>query len=156
MKFIQNKIFSQVSEIGIAYSPNAIIINNGKRAAEVMLYTREQQSISVRKLLRGLPHKVLIFTGQGQDEQQKTKIAEVLLWIQQNGNGFFEPIIIDAASWTFDAVAVYTDPGLKAHRAYGLVGGGLCLVRPDQYIAFSCAQFDFVWLEKYLQKVTSW
>ena len=61
-------------------------------------------------------------------------------------------VVIDASDGAVDGAV--GDPGLRAHRRYGGLGGRLVLVRPDGYVACSAPLSRPRLVERYLEMLT--
>jgi len=120
-KAVQKALLNQLSELNIRYLPNI------KRAPAVNLLDSEGKVIQLQQLCRGLNDKLLIFVGN-------KKTADILKWIDWANSHGADPIVISITARSFGLVSVYLDPLAKAHEAYARKAGGVCLVRPDQYL----------------------
>lgn len=145
---------TQISEIGIQYLSNRIIINNGKRAPNVSLLDSMNQAIQLHELLTGLKHKILIFTGKNIPAALIKEIMALDSWINKMPNDLCEGIIISSTKHNFNNKITYFDESLLAHKVYSLVQGGICLIRPDQYIGLSQAQINHHAIEKYMLAIS--
>lgn len=133
-KMVQHAIANNISELGISYASNSIIINNGKRALDAMLIDSKQKPINLQQLFCGLKQKVLFFTGKNHSVEQINQIRQVIAWIHNNVKELCEIIIISSMVLKIDDNDLYHDKNFEAHQSYLLPSGGICVVRPDGYI----------------------
>jgi len=154
IKLLKKAFATRISEIGIKYPSNRSIINNGKRAPDVLLLDSMSQAIHLRKLLHRLKHNILIFTGKNVSDELIKKIIALDSWINKMPNDLFEIIIISATRQNFSNKVVYFDEFLIAHKTYSLMQGGICLIRPDQYIGLSQTQINHYKIEEYVLAIS--
>ena len=145
---------TQISEIGIRYPSNRSIINNGKRAPDVLLLDAMNQAIQLRKLLSGLKHRILIFTGKNVSDELIKEIMALDSWVNKMPNDLFESIIISSSKRDFNNKRTYFDESLLAHKLYLLPQGGICLIRPDQYIGLLQTQINHHEIAKYMSAIS--
>ena len=124
---IQKALLANIGELTIKYLPNSNIINNGERAPDTVIYDQHKAPIQLRTLLRGSKYKVLIFAGE------QPVIAEIDKFTLYQTD-LFELIIISPN--VINNKKVYLDETLLAHMTYHLKAGGMCVVRPDQYVCY--------------------
>jgi 2-polyprenyl-6-methoxyphenol hydroxylase-like FAD-dependent oxidoreductase len=141
-KIIQHKIATTISELDIRYKRSSLIINNGKRAPDALLYDSQDQAVALQSLLSGLNYKLLFFTGKHGSQRFAQQVVQITNWLNEYFPNLFDCMVISAAGNNLFldtqknlTVPVYFDKLLTAHQTYALRRGGICLIRPDQYIA---------------------
>lgn len=153
LKSVQNIFISRVSELGISYPVNNIIMNSGKRAPDGFLLDNNNKKISLYSLFKGVKHKLLFFTGDNCSTEKVQEINQLIKWTNENLSELFEPIMIYKTKIDFENITTYQDESLSVHKQYELMEGGICIVRPDQYIATIHSEFDRNILLIYLGKI---
>lgn len=153
-KHVQTFILSNISELRIQYLANFISPNGAKRAPSATLLNAQKNEIELYSLFKELRFKVLIFTGKNYTADRAKTILALSQWITEQSHGLLEAIIINADTHGLQGSKVYYDPDAQAHAAYGLTKGGICVVRPDEYIALTDTKFDKKRLAAYLEQLS--
>jgi hypothetical protein len=155
---VGEKIADRLSELSVNYrlSPfveehGAARVHAGDRAPDADLRDADNQAQSLHELVRAPRHVLLLFLGASGDAVVKSEaIRDVLAPLPNE--------LIDRyriARGQSDLPAELRDRSGLAHAAYGLLEGGIVLVRPDGYIGYR-STFDPVTLRAYFGRVFSW
>jgi 2-polyprenyl-6-methoxyphenol hydroxylase-like FAD-dependent oxidoreductase len=147
---IKSRLLLSFSQIGISYQKHKKSLNQGKRAPDVELRDTYNQCIHLYKLLHGLKYKLLIFTGKNPSAKQVQQISTIIEWIDTHPHKSIDIVLISSLEINFSHILAYKDQTLEAHKAYLLKQGGICLVRPDQYIELCSRQIDLKKLLSYI------
>lgn len=131
-KMIQKNIVMNLTDLAITYPKNLFIINTGKRPLESTLMDTKHNRVKLYQLLTGSKHFLLLFTGK--NNEKLSKIVEMTQWIDHNHRDFFKIIIISFNNNDFKEKS-YLDEHFHTHKNFKLSNGGICIIRPDQYIA---------------------
>ena len=104
--------------------------------------------VSVFELLHAPVHTLLVMAGRRRHPANlENVVARFARW-----EALAQTVAIDPGDGAIDGVV--GDPGLRAHRRYGALGGRLVLVRPDGYVACSAPPSRPDVLERYLETLT--
>ena len=116
----------------------------GDRAPDVVLAGPEGQRLYDR--LRHPGHTLLIFVGRNPAREKIQQAIEVMRRVEeQYGSLITCQLIMTQQGHALDGLspkAALVDVGGRTHARYGLSTGGLCLIRPDRYVAFHERGFD--------------
>lgn len=134
--WVQKKLLTRLAELNITYQKNLSILNNGQRALDAILHDKQKNCVPLRHLLRGFKHKVLLFTGKNYTAKQAQDILHLIGWMNTEMHGILDPIVISTSEQYFENTLFYIDESFNAHQRYKLLNGGMCVIRPDQHIAY--------------------
>lgn len=139
--FLQKKAANFFTQLSIHYKQSPIIDYQaawkwgapqpGDRAPDVLIES------SFRRLydyLRNPQHHLLLFTGDVIKDNELMQMQEILKEIQQNYSKTVNCFIISPKEIPV-LTNVLVDRDLSLHKRYGFDRAGLCLIRPDLYIA---------------------
>jgi hypothetical protein len=91
-------------------------------------------------------HTLLVFPGVSLRAGAAEKVRELGERLQERFAGLVQVLFVDPrGSHRPDGLA---DPGSRLHRRYGLLGGGLALIRPDQHLSFVNQRWSVSGVEK--------
>jgi hypothetical protein len=108
------------------------------------------REVSLFSRLRGTPHHLLLFAGQGSQAPASDAGLRNLL---AGYEGVIQPHQIfgeDRGQIGSEAPAYVDESGL-VHRRYGLTGAGCYLIRPDGYVAFRAPGSNLRQIRAYLR-----
>lgn len=153
-------LLSHLSQLKINYRKSPIVENhaNGIKAGDLMpnmALFKDLQKVSLLQMLEGTQHHLLIFTGTHavdvhslnavvQDIQSKYS-QQITCWIIINAD--FNPQHVQVNC------EVLQDRFNNAHKHFGFKKSAFCLIRPDQYLAFTSSPANERQLNTYLQKL---
>ena len=154
--FVGERIADRLAELSISYRDSAIVQNHGggrlragDRAPDAELRDENNQARRLFELFRTSAHVLLIFLGAaGTGAGKIPEVETVLRDLPEN--------TIDAyriARGLTNEPAELRDVSGLAHAAYGMIGGGIVLVRPDGYLAYRSDDFDPVKVRSYLGRI---
>lgn len=157
--FVGDKIADRLAELDISYRESGIVENHGggrlragDRAPDADLRDENNQARRLFELFREPRHVLLLFLGASGDASAKAeRVGSALSGLPDGGLDSYR--IARGAS---DLPAELRDLSGLAHAAYGLMEGGVVLVRPDGYIGYRSDSFDPVTLRTYFGRVFSW
>ncbi|HEY1582995.1 MAG TPA: FAD-dependent monooxygenase [Chthoniobacterales bacterium] len=145
--FVTDKIADRLTELSVNYRHSSIVEGHGAggpkagdRAPDAELRNERNEARRLFELFQTPRHILLLFLGA-------------------TGDGQIGPVprdLIDSyriARGRGDLSADLRDLAGLAHAAYGLLEGGVLLVRPDGYIAYRSDTFDPIRLQNYLGRV---
>jgi 2-polyprenyl-6-methoxyphenol hydroxylase-like FAD-dependent oxidoreductase len=146
-------VLSSVDWYRVMTSPRA-----GDRAPDAELHDlRTGAQIRLFDLLRG-PHFTLVLfdspTASHDEHQEMEATADRIERLY--GSDVHACLVLSRTDrsdqLSSDRVAA-ADPTHQAHRTYGAGGGGMCLIRPDGYVAMRARSLSDVALDKYLSRI---
>jgi len=113
------------------------------------------QQRSLRDVLRGPHHTLLVLAGEADDESRRRYTGLITRTMDRLGatvRGYLV-IIADGPPAEAGAAAIMADPTLSVHGRLGAAADTMYLVRPDGYLAFRSEPPDPVALDAYLGQV---
>jgi 2-polyprenyl-6-methoxyphenol hydroxylase-like FAD-dependent oxidoreductase len=157
LDIVSGKIADRLAGLSVSYRDSPIVEHHGSgrlragdRAPDAELRDENNRARRIFELIREPRHVLLVFLGaQGNAAAES---AEQIGSVQAS----FPNDLIDIQRITRGrggASAELRDLSGLAHAAYGLLNGGLALVRPDGYLAYRSDDFDLVKLRTYLERV---
>ena len=154
--FVGEKIADRLAELDVSYRNSPIVENDGggrtkagERAPDAELRDDENQARRLFELFRAPRHILLVFLGAGGVASEKAdELGAALGGLSENTIDRYRI----ARGLTNDPAELRDVSGL-AHAAYGLVEGGIVLVRPDGYIGYRSDDFDPLKLRAYLARI---
>ncbi len=154
--FVGEKMAERLAELSVNYRGRELVENHGggkiragDRAPDAELRDQQNQARRLFELFRAPRHVLLVFLGTGEAGPEKTAA------LAASCDGLPEKMI---DLWpirrglTGEAAELRDTSGL-AHAAYGLVEGGLILVRPDGYVAYRSNDFAPAKLKAYFTRI---
>ncbi|MEO5717568.1 MAG: hypothetical protein ABIR29_03240, partial [Chthoniobacterales bacterium] len=149
----------RLAELHVSYRASGIVENHGggrlragDRAPDAELREGDDRARRLFELLREPRHVLLLFLGAASDASLKgERIGTALSSLP---SGMIDTYRISRGA--SDLPAELRDLSGLAHAAYGLMEGGVVLVRPDGYLGYRNDSFDPVPLLAYLGRVFSW
>lgn len=154
--FVGEKIADRLAELDVSYRNSPIVENHGagrskagERAPDAELRDEENQARRLFELFRAPRHILLLFLGAtGAANEKAHELSATLAGLRENAIDSYRI----ARGLTNDPAELRDLSGL-AHAAYGLVEGGIVLVRPDGYIGYRSDDFDPLKLRAYLARI---
>jgi 2-polyprenyl-6-methoxyphenol hydroxylase-like FAD-dependent oxidoreductase len=163
--FLQKKASGIFTQLAICYKRSPIIDYQnriegnapwpGARAPDVAI---ENTSQRLYDYLRNAHHNLLLFTGAHLSDADLNQLKFILQKIKESYSDTITCFVITPNAIS-DIAHVIIDPSLSISKAYGCTEKpGMCLIRPDLYIALIALRFDLsnieALLDKYLRTVT--
>lgn len=127
----------------------------GERARDFQLYSQaDQQTLRLRQVLPGPQHKLLLFAGDGSNQEGMRRLAATLAAVGSDFGRIMQPLLIavhDPSRGHIGASAVRAlfpqvpglpacplllDPGGVLHRRYTAYQDSVFLIRPDGYVGY--------------------
>ena len=141
-----------------ALADRTSVPNAGDRAPDTALAGSEAGRLY--DLLRHPGHTLLAFAGELPSAEILRRVAEVVAGVAGEGyedlvRGYAVVAGTDTPSEWIGVGALIWDPDGAAHAHYGMREAGLCLIRPDRYVALRTRTLDAGNLHRYLRKVFS-
>ena len=141
-----------------ALADRTSVPNAGDRAPDTALAGSEAGRLY--DLLRHPGHTLLAFAGDLPSAEILRRVAEVVAGVAGEGyedlvRGYAVVAGTDTPSEWIGVGALIWDPDRAAHAHYGMREAGLCLIRPDRYVALRTRTLDAGNLHRYLRKVFS-
>jgi len=141
ISLVQKKIIMNISELGISYDPNEIIFPSaGQRALHPELF-------------QDTKHTLVLFTGGSAFEKNAKDIIRLAQSVMHQYADYFTVLIISESDKHFPNLNVQVDPDYQLHDSYNMQNGGMCIVRPDQYIGMLQAAITQANVVEYLQRL---
>jgi hypothetical protein len=130
----------------------------GDRAPDVALGGSNEDRLY--DLLRHPGHTLLAFAGERPKAEDLRRAAEVVAGVAEGRYGDLVRAyaVVTGGGATperIGAEALLRDPEGVAHARYGMREAGLCLIRPDRYVALRSQNLDAEGLHRYLGRVFS-
>ncbi len=153
---VGEKVADQLAELAVSYRQSPLAENTGggrlragDRAPDAELRDANGQARRLFEVFRSPRHILLLFLGAGFDADAK---------VEQIANALrdLEPETLESYRiWRGegDAQTDLRDLSGLAHSAYGLIEGGIVLVRPDGYLGYRSGDFDSARLRDYLGRI---
>ena len=143
--FVEDKIANRLAELSVSYRNSPIVENRGggrlkagDRAPDAELRDGDNQARRLFELFREPRHTLLLFLGAAPEKAAKAEqIGSALSALPK---GAVESYRIARGQTGFGAEL--RDLSGLAHAAYGLLDGGMALVRPDGYVGYRSTDFD--------------
>ncbi|WP_068469294.1 FAD-dependent monooxygenase [Candidatus Protochlamydia phocaeensis] len=142
-RFIIDKIAMKMAQLSIRYKKSPFIHyqtnipskapHPGERAPDVVIGSSSKR---LYDYLRNLQHNLLIFTGRNPSGDELKEIELLQHWIEQEYSSLIKCFVVSPSSSLLGLQNVILDEQSSIHQRYQANGPGLCLIRPDQYIAF--------------------
>jgi len=109
-------------------------------------------------LLRHPGHTLLAFVGERTSAEDLRRAAEVVAGVADGHHGdLIRAYAVipgeGAPPERIGAETLLRDPDGAAHARYGMRGAGLCLIRPDRYVAVRSPNLDAEDLRRYLRRM---
>ena len=152
---VGEKVADQLSELAVSYRRSAFVENigggrlrAGDRAPDAELRDENGQARRLFEIFRAPRHVLLLFLGAGFDGE--AKMEELSTALRNLPPEAIESYRILRGEG--DGQADLRDLSGLAHAAYGLIDGGVVLVRPDGYLAYRNAEFEAASLRRFLDR----
>jgi 2-polyprenyl-6-methoxyphenol hydroxylase-like FAD-dependent oxidoreductase len=140
-----DKVFSHLLEAGERITDYKLL--SADKKAETNLY----------HVLKGVKHKLLLFTGKEPDAQELDELTKISVNIISNYLELVDVRLITVGNGTpFDSShfpSIYIDKDFRMHKDFGAAKASLYLIRPDGYIAFRNQPAKNEDLIEYLSKI---
>jgi 2-polyprenyl-6-methoxyphenol hydroxylase-like FAD-dependent oxidoreductase len=157
--FLQKRASGIFTQIAIRYKGSPIIDyqnkievdppSPGARAPDVAIGNTSQW---LSDYLRNSQHNLLLFTGARLSESDSNQLKDILQKMKENYSATISCFVISPNAIS-EVDNVIIDPNLSISKAYGCAEKpGMCLVRPDLYIALIANKFDYTKIEALLDK----
>ncbi len=149
--FVGDKIADRLTELNVNYRKSPIVENHGggrvkagDRAPDAELRDGNGQARRLFELFSQPRHALLLFLGPGKNAEG----------FRPTFNGLPDDLVESyrITRGRSEAEADLHDLSGLAHAAYGLMEGGIVLVRPDGYIGYRSNDFDSGKLQGYLSR----
>ncbi len=154
--FVGDKIADRLAELNVSYRTSPIVENHGggrlkagDRAPDAELRDENSRAHRLFELFREPRHVLLLFLGGSGSAAANS---------EQLGSAIGG--LVDGTLDSYRIVRGQSDPGAElrdtsglAHAAYGLIEGGVVLVRPDGYIGYRSDNFNLENLQTYLARI---
>lgn len=139
---IKQKLAMRLTQLSIKYK-NSPVINYhtnlgsksphpGERAPDVLIGGTSKRLFDY---LRNTKHNLIIFTGYQPTENDLINIKEIYTWIKEKYSETIVPLIVGPAQFNgFENILF--DEEHSIHSRYHIKKPSLCLIRPDNVIAF--------------------
>jgi 2-polyprenyl-6-methoxyphenol hydroxylase-like FAD-dependent oxidoreductase len=156
---VSDRIADRLAGLNVSYRESSIVENHGggslkagDRAPDVDLRDENNQARRLFELFREPRHVLLLFLGAAGDASAKAeRLGAALVELPEGTLDSYR--IVRGSS---NLPAELRDLSGLAHAAYGLMEGGVVLVRPDGYIGYRSDTFDPVTLRAYFGRIFSW
>jgi 2-polyprenyl-6-methoxyphenol hydroxylase-like FAD-dependent oxidoreductase len=139
--FLQKKAANFFTQLSIRYKQSPIIDYQtvwklgapqpGDRAPDILIESSFQR---LYDYLRDSQHHLLLFTGKVIQDTELMQIQQILKEIQQNYSKTVNCFVVSPKEIPV-LTNVLVDRDFSLHTRYGFDRAGLCLIRPDLYIA---------------------
>ncbi|MBA3650988.1 MAG: FAD-dependent monooxygenase [Chthoniobacterales bacterium] len=153
---VGEKVADRLAELGVNYRQSPFVENvgggrlrAGDRAPDAELRDANGQARRLFEIFRAPRHVLLLFLGAGFDADEKMELL-CSAWRDLPPEALESHRILRGEG---DAQADLRDLSGLAHSAYGLVEGGIVLVRPDGYLGYRSDEFEAASLRAYLERI---
>ncbi len=153
-KFLQKKLGGLLTQSLICYTNSPIIDyqtkmkkgapQSGEQAPDIFIAPSQR----LYDYFRNLHHHLLLFTSYQMSNENTHFFKKIIEGITSQYTDIIPWIV--APKTIPKLVNVIVDSDFVVHKRYGFDQPGLCLIRPDQYIAFISIGWDLAGLEKLL------
>jgi hypothetical protein len=149
--FFEAKIADRLAELAVNYRQTSIVENHGAgrpragdRAPDAELRDENGKAHRLFELFREPRHVLLVFLGASAKEDAGGFFGSL---------GDFATFHRIVRGQTSSRAGDLRDISGTAHSIYGLMNGGIVLVRPDGYIGFRSDSLDSAPLRNYLKRI---
>ncbi len=154
--FVGDKIADRLAELNVSYRTSPIVANHGggrvkagDRAPDAELRDENRQARRLFELFQEPRHVLLVFLGaSGSTAANSEGLGSAIGGLPAGTIDSYR--IVRGQS---DLPAELRDTSGLAHDVYGLIEGGVVLVRPDGYIAYRSHNFKPESLQTYLARI---
>lgn len=154
--FVGDRIADRLAELNISYRRSPIVENHGAgrvkagdRAPDAELRHGKRQARRLFELFREPRHVLLLFLGASSSAAANSR--EIGSAIGRLPEGTIDSYRIVRGQSGLPAELC--DISGLAHAAYGLIEGGVVLVRPDGYVGYRSENFNLENLQTYLTRI---
>ena len=161
---VQRRAVNSAAELRVNYRRSPIVEGEGRRrpmapvagdrAPDTPLARSE--TLRLYDALRQPGHTLLVFAGkQPVEDDDLRRAAEVLGEVEDRYGELVSGYLVvvgPEASRSVEARTVLLDPDGAAHMRYGMQKTGLCLLRPDRYVALRTESLDSQRLHDHLER----
>jgi 2-polyprenyl-6-methoxyphenol hydroxylase-like FAD-dependent oxidoreductase len=154
--FVGDRIADRLAELNVSYRASPIVENQGggrlkagDRAPDAELRDENGRAHRLFELFREPRHVLLLFCGgSGSPAANSEELGSAISGLPAGTIDSYR--VVRGQS---DSPAELRDTSGLAHFAYGLIEGGVVLVRPDGYIGYRSDNFDLENLQTYLTRI---
>lgn len=157
VKFMQKKMVGMITQVALRYKNSSLIDQDtkghssgpqpGERLPDVMLPNNTRLYDYLRDLQH---HYLLLFTGDSPTADTVSQITAAYEKVNNTMSGLIKPYIV--SNQKINVPNFIEDTDQTIHRRYAVSSPSMCLIRPDQYIAFFVGNNDVSALQAFLQK----
>jgi hypothetical protein len=147
---VLDKIANRLTQLSLGYRKSPLLASQkgvgnlrpGDRAPDVVW-----NGTRLHEKLGDQVHTVLVFPGLKPAGNCGERVRALAGRIQTRFGALARVVLVDPTNFG----AGLADPQAKAHRRYGLVRGGLAIVRPDQHLSFVTVRWSEPEVEEALE-----
>jgi 2-polyprenyl-6-methoxyphenol hydroxylase-like FAD-dependent oxidoreductase len=174
---IQEKLLTTLSQIEINYVGSPVVderwyqpdamegyhgyrhdLEAGEQVKDYALVSLDgKDSSSLYGLLKGIKHKLLLFTGVDTEHMEFDELRKIRRSVESGHEDVIDVCLIAGSNELppdFKQMgSLWMDKGLRMHRDFGAAHSSIYLIRPDGYIGFRNQRASASDLEEYLAEI---